>query len=92
MSHIQSYQSVGSILKDYPESVVLVGRLYGQNHHRICCHLYILTINPLAYFIYPHDKYPSGLAVKRGDVQGIADRYYKLYNLYINNTLKIYER
>lgn len=90
MLRIKKYRSVRAILNDYPDSVVIVGTLYGHQYHRICNQLYLLSIKPLALYVPPYSNEAVGLAVLEADVQGIADRYYKTHNLYINNTLKIY--
>jgi hypothetical protein len=86
------YWSVAKALRDFPSSVVLVGRRFGEDYHRIISQQRILCIKPQAYYHPTYSRHATGLVVPREELQGIADRYYKHNYVYIQNAIKIYER
>ena len=88
---LKRYSSVAKILRDFPSSVVLVGRDYGESYHNIVLQQHILGIRPQVYYRPPYSKYSIGLAVPKDDLQGIADRYYIHNNIYIQNAIKIWK-
>lgn len=88
---IRKYSTVDEALKHFPSSVVLVGRRFGEDYHHIISQQRILGITPQAYYHPANEKYSVGLVVPKCELQGIADRYYNHNNVYINNTLTIYD-
>lgn len=91
LPRLKRYSSVAKILRDFPSSVVLVGRDYGESYHNIVLQQHILGIRPQVYYRPPYSKYSIGLAVPKDDLQGIADRYYIHNNIYIQNAIKIWK-
>ena len=87
---LKRYWSIAEALRDFPSSIVLVGRRFGEDYHRIISQQRILCIKPQAYYHPIHSRYAIGLVVPKEELQGIADRYYKHNCVYIQNALKIY--
>jgi len=86
------YWSIVEILRDFPSSVVLVGRRFGEDYHRIISQQRILGIKAQAYYHPIYARYATGLAVPKEELQEIADRYYNHNYVYIQNAIKIYEK
>ena len=89
---LKRYTSVADILRDFPSSVVLVGRMFGESYHKIISQHHVLGIVPQAYYHPPHAPYATGLVVPDDELQGIADRYYYHNNIYIQNAIRIHRK
>ena len=89
---LKKYRLISDALGDFPDSMVLVGQRFGEDYHRIICQQRVLQFKPQAYYKPDWEPYPIGVVLPRCELQDIADRYYDHNQVYINNTIKIYER